>query len=127
MLPMLLLFTLTGCAPKLMSIEEGRAAEPLPTSEEVAAHVRANWVSDYGKRYANLASRPTEIAELIDIDNVSCDYYVVTPECSFYAIAHFATEEPQRQQMSEQFAWTADGQLTAVLVMYHTRRPKFRP
>ncbi|MFN3473292.1 MAG: hypothetical protein ACK4ZW_04535 [Blastomonas sp.] len=120
---MLLLSALAGCAPKVMSIEEGRAAEPLPTSEEVVALVRSNWASDYGKRYAKLAFRPAERAALIDIDSVSCDYYVVTPECSFYAIAHFDNEEPQRRQMSEQFGWTADGQLTAVLVMYHSRRP----
>lgn len=120
---LLLIFALPGCASKAMSIEEGRAKEPLPTSEEVIAYVRANWATDYGKRYANFANRPGESAELAEISNVVCDYYVVTPECSFDAIARFSDGEPHRRAMYEQFGWSDEGQLKAVLVIYHLRRP----
>ena len=118
-----LFFALVGCAPKAMSIEEGRASEPLPTSEEVIAYVRANWATEYGNRFARFAGRPGDTVKLIELSNVVCDYNVVTPECSFDAVVRFADEEPLRRQMFEQFGWSDDGQLNAVLVMYHMRRP----
>ena len=119
---LLLILALAACAPKAMSIEEGRVAEPLPTAEEVTAYVRANWDAVYGKRYARIAARPDDNAELIDLGNVVCNYYVVTPECSFDAIARLPDGEPHRRQMHEQFGWSTDGHLKAVLVMYHMRR-----
>ena len=119
----LLMLVLAGCAAKAVSIGEGRAAERLPTSEEVMAYVHAHWSSDYAKRYSSFASRPGDSAELVEVTNVACDYYIVTPECSFDVAARFPNERSQLRQMFDQFGWTGDGQLQSILVMYHMRRP----
>lgn len=78
----LLSFALVSCLPNSASVDEGWSAERLPTSEEVIIYVRDHWEADYGKRYAQFSSRPNDNAELIEIGDVACDYYIVTPQCS---------------------------------------------
>ena len=118
----LLLFGLISCSPNSANVDEGWKAERLPTSEEVIAYIRDHWEDDYGKRFARFSSRPNDNAELIEIGDVACDYYLVTPQCAFEVNAKFTDENPQRIPMVEQFGWDSDGHLTGVIVMYHSRR-----
>ena len=115
-----ILISLTSCASNQLAAES-TPAERLPSAEEVAAHVRAEWAADYGKRFARFEERDGEEAELTAVSNVSCGYYYVTPECSFDIVARFADGE-RRRRMIDQFGWTPEGRLQAVFVMYHERR-----
>lgn len=119
-LAILILLALTGCAAS-PRVAESTPAERMPTADEVAAYVRAQWATVYGERFARFEQRQGKVAQLIAVSNVSCAYFYLTPECSFDITARFSDGERQRQ-LSEQFGWTANGQLEAVIVMYHERR-----
>jgi hypothetical protein len=114
------LLVLTGCAANPRATTS-TPPERMPTADEVAAYVRAQWAMDYGERFARFEQRQGEKAELIAVSKVACVYYYLTPECSFDITARFADGERQRQ-LYDQFGWTADGRLEAVMVMYHERR-----
>ena len=116
------LLCFSGCANQAISVEQARAEERLPSSDEVAAYIRSQWDEDYGPRFARFASRPLQKPVLVSVTNLSCDYYIATPECYFDVVAHFPDEPPQQRQMSDQYGWTEDGKLQAVIVMYHERR-----
>ena len=119
---LLALLCFFACATQAISIEQARADERLPTSEEVVAHVRSQWDNDYGLRFARFASRPSQKPALISVADVSCVYYVVTPQCSFEVVASFSDGVPHHRRMTDQFGWTEDGKLTSVIVMYERRR-----
>ena len=118
----ILILTLAACAPKPMSLAEGRPAERLPSSDEVIAHVRLAWATEYRWRVARFASRPNDSPELIDVSNVRCEYYFFTPQCSFDVAARFPDEPTKIWPMFDQFGWDDKGQLMTVIVMYHRRR-----
>jgi len=118
----LALLCFAGCADHAISLEQARAEERLPTSDEVTAYIGSRWDIEYGPRFARFASRPSEMPVLVSVTNVSCDYYIATPECSFEVAARFPDEPPQQQNMSHQYGWTDDGKLQSVIVMYHERR-----
>ena len=117
-----LILALAGCSPRIMSLAEGRAAARLPSSEEVIAHVRLAWATDYRRRIAGFASRPDDSPELVQVSNVRCNYYVVTPECSFDVAARFADEPTKIWPISDQFEWDDKGQLQTTIIVYHERR-----
>lgn len=116
----LLCFSL--CANDAISVEQARAEVWLPTSDEVTAYIGSQWDIEYGPRFARFAPRPLEKPILVSVTNVSCDYYIATPECSFEVAAHFPDEPPQQQNMIDQYGWSDDGKLQSVIVMYHERR-----
>ena len=118
----LALLCLSGCASQPISVERARAEERLPTPEEVTAYVVSRWGVKYGPRFARFASHPLQKPVLVSVTNVSCDYYVATPECAFDVIAHFPNGPPQQQNMVDQYGWTDDGKLQSVIVMYHERK-----
>jgi hypothetical protein len=118
----LTLLCFSGCANQAISLEQARAKERLPTSDEVTAYIGSQWEIDYGPLFARFASRPTQKPDLMSVTNVSCSYYIATPECSFDVVAHFPDEPPQQRNMVDQFGWTDDGKLQSVIVMYHERR-----
>ena len=118
----LALLCCSGCANHAISVEQARAEERLPTSDEVAAYIRLQCETDYGPRFARIASRPSQKPVLVSVTNVRCDYYIATPECSFEVVAHFLNELPRPQNMVDQYGWTDDGKLQSVIVMYHQRR-----
>jgi len=119
----LALLWLSGCANHAVPVGQDHAEERLPTSDEVTAYIHSQWESDYGPQFARLASRPSQMPTLQSVNNVSCGYYIATPECSFDVLAHFPDESPQLRNMAEQFGWSRDGTLQSVIVMYHERRP----
>ena len=96
--------------------------ERLPSPAEVAAHVRQDWAEDYGRRFARFEARDDQRAELVSISNVTCAYSYATPECMFDIEGRFPDGTLRQRQMFEQFGWTDDGRLKAVIVMYHRRR-----
>ncbi|MGL3820011.1 hypothetical protein [Sphingopyxis sp. R3-92] len=118
----LALLCFSGCANHAISVEQARAEERLPTSDEVAAYILSQWEVDYGPRFARFASRSSQKPVLVSVTNVSCDYYIATPECSFEVTAHFPDEPPQQHNMADEYGWTDDGKLQSVIVMYHERR-----
>jgi hypothetical protein len=118
LLAKLFFFSLVGCASSAMA-EEMAADEPLPTPDEVIAHVRAQWNEDYSQRFARFASRPGEMAELLAVTDVACFYYFGVPDCTFEVTARFEGEAEQRREISENFGRDADGRLQSVIVSIH--------
>lgn len=118
----LALLCFSGCANQAISVEQARAEKRLPTSDEVTAYIGSRWDTEYGPRFARFASHPSQQPVLVSVTNVSCSYYIATPECSFEIAAHFPDEPLQQRNMQDQYGWTDDGKLQSVIVMYHERK-----
>lgn len=97
------------------------ADTPLPTPDEVAAHVGAHW-NEWGPRFANLAARKNDAATLIGVDKVACRYYYVAAECTLDVTASFADGTRGTQQMYMQFDRGADGKLKEVILVVTERK-----
>src|SRR5688572_19397172 len=85
----LALLCFSGCADHAISVEQARAEDRLPTSDEVTAYIGSQWDIEYDPRFTRFTSRPSQKTVLVSVTNVSCDYYIATPECSFEVAAHF--------------------------------------
>lgn len=115
--PIVLSLAAASCA----TVPDRTDGPRLPTAAEVASNVERTWESDgWGTRFAREASRPGESATLIGVDNVRCDYYYGTPDCTLDVTGRFASGETVTRNLGSSFDWE-NGQLVGVLVTVHTR------
>lgn len=93
----------------------------LPTATEVASYVERTWESDgWDETFARFAERPGEAATLIRVDNVRCDYYYDSPDCTFDVVGRFAAGHNVTRTLTSSFAWR-NGQLVGVFISVHER------
>ena len=113
-----LLLPLLGCVSARNALE---MSQTLPTANEVIAHVREHWGDDYSLRFASIAARRGQTAELLAVDTVKCNYYYDIPDCSFQVTARFEGGPERTMELSSSFDRDDEGRLKAVLLLVHER------
>lgn len=112
-----LIFALGSCA----TAHDELARQRLPTAAEVISYVERTWESDgWDDRFARYVSRPGETVTLIRAENVHCDYYYGSPDCSFDVTGRFASGGDVTQKLRSHFEWRG-GRLVGVVLLIHIR------
>lgn len=91
--------------------------ERLPSSADVESFVREHWDAGYWRSSEVFRSRHVR-PQLVSVSNVTCSYYVVTPQCVFEITARFSSGETTTQRMAEMFRWNDQGRLEVTNVIY---------
>jgi hypothetical protein len=92
------------------------AADPIPTTAEIAAFLQGNWPRFEG-RFGRMASRPGESAQLISVQNLLCVRYEGVSECSFDLTVRYASHVDVTRRLWDGFNFDDQGKVGEVSII----------